>query len=102
MYYDRVLLESRLEYGYDLSMGVSKKAIDIGVDDTEALYDDLEKFAPVFQFRFREEEYEYNAIIRDWNSRFRSEVDYYLREHERKEDRKRERARDMTKRLHVI
>lgn len=94
LYYDRELLELRLSSGYDISMKLSKRAIDNGIDDTDALYDDLEKFAPLFKFRFREEEYEYNAIIRDWNSRFRSEVDSYLRKHEKVEQERERRRRE--------
>ena len=86
MYYDREYLEARLDYYYSLLMTISKGNIDVGIRDLDTLYFDLDNIAPAFVFRDRDEQYEYRSIVRDWNSRFRAEVDHYLREHDREEE----------------
>lgn len=86
MYYDREYLEARLDYYYSLLMTISKGNIDVGIRDLDTLYFDLNNIAPAFVFRDRDEQYEYRSIVRDWNSRFRAEVDHYLREHDREEE----------------
>jgi len=93
-YYNRYHLEACLQIVYDSSLNLAKAAIDHGIYDVEALYTDLEIAAPVFHFRFREEQYEYNAIVRDWNSRLRSAIDNYLDSHNRERARATQRARE--------
>ena len=92
MYYHRDYLVARLEYYYAAFMATTEASIALGVRDFDTLYWDLEPCAPSFNFRDRAEQYEYNAIVRDYNARFRAEVDSKLGEKEREEREERDDA----------
>lgn len=99
MYYDRDILESKLEAFFWTAMDASKTYIDLGGTDSDTIYWDMDLYAPSFVFRSRGEYYEYQTIVSKWNARFRSEIDDYRRAHQLKSaraeaSRREERARE--------